>query len=481
MPAESGSDKQREITSPRSVLVLLRSGVAMEDLQATVEPSDLEAATQPLMGKRPDAETQKAVLQRLTQQRRAQSEALLNALVREYNSFCSQVQLDSLIAAYHRVVEEEKQQVTISEEDQASMATAVLLRQERQHRVFESNKIRMLREVQQAREAHDRHVIAEERHREAEAEAELLRTTKAKEREEQRQRQQERLEARREEREAREEVYKQLLEERLTKASERSDERARARERQVQARHAQRLAREEERQRRISRNMAVVAEQAVALEKKREEKDARLVELRQEREARLQEEHTVLHEKQARAARQREEAKARAQDVEDQLRIASEEAFHAAEVRYEEFRAHRQEAVAERTAREAQHQQRLEELRDDLFKKYDSIRTATIEKHRRCEENWVATQKERLVNLMWKRETELEQARMKTYSIRQQQRVAEFQKLQTVVNLMAKRRAADVVVRQREVIYEQAMRDRVVLREERETLKELAKQEEQSY
>ncbi|KAG5488744.1 hypothetical protein JIQ42_00361 [Leishmania sp. Namibia] len=462
------------INSPRSVITLLKNGASPKDWG----PGS-GAASAPAMSSLGSATKEIAAVQaEVCAHRRAyvqaQRDALRRSLQDSYSTLCACAPLNDVVNWYRRLNEADMLSDAVREEEELlPLATVVRQRQERQRRVFESSKVRMMREVQHAKELQDHESASMQRKLQAEAEAEEERSHKALEEQEARRLVQARLEAHQAERQRWEEAYRQRLQARLDRAETRKAERMSARKRQQQAMQELREARETERVRRLERKAALLEEQAVAQEQKRREKEVKCEELRAMRETRLAEEHRALAEKQQRAACLREEARQRAAEAEEAMRRAALQRQLDAEERLRGFQARRQEEAAQRAAATAVHHERLNEARSQALAKEELFKATLVEKHLQEEERYCNTRARQLADIMWRREAEWEQEEAKAYVVLQLQRIAEFKKLHTVASLLEKCKAACAVVRQRERICEQAMRAREKLRAERDALKHL--------
>ncbi|CAJ1038196.1 hypothetical protein Q4I30_008099 [Leishmania utingensis] len=467
--SDNGASPQLRINSPRSVLTLLENGVSPKDWDPR---SDTAFAF--TLGETPQdmAAVQAEVLEHRRAYVQEQRDALHRTLQDSYSLLCARAPFNELVGSYRRLCEADMFESAALEEKEMSLATAVLQRQEQQRRVFETSRARMMRQVQQAKELQERQDSAVQRKLQAEAEAEGERRRKAMEMQARHRIQQARLEAHHAERQRREEAYKQLLQARLNKAATCNAERMAARERQRQTMQQRREAQEAERSRRLVRNAAILEEQAAVQEQKRQEKEASLEKLRATREARLGEEHRVLVEKQQRAAYLREDAKQRAAEAEEAVRQAALQRQLQAEERQRAFQARRQEEAAQRAAALATHHERLNEIRTQALAKEELFKATVEEKHRQHEDHHRDTRARQLVNIMWRREADWEREEAKAYAVLQLQRIAEFNKLHTVVDLLEKRKAANTIVRQRELIYEESIRARDKLRAEQDALKQ---------
>ncbi|KAK7197902.1 hypothetical protein NESM_000744600 [Novymonas esmeraldas] len=461
------------INSPRSVIALLENGVQPKDWNPNTAAASAAAALSALGTTTPDtAAVQAEVREHRRAHVQAQRDALRHTLQDTYALLCARAPLNEIVDWYRRLRQADMEvNVALEEEEQQSLATAVRLRQERQRRVFETNKLRMMRQVQQAKEMQERQDASDQRKVQAEAEAEEARQRKALEEQEGRRQQLARLEAHRAERQRREEAYREQLQARLSKAELRNVERAAARERQLRAVQEQREAQEAERLRRLARNTALLEEQAATQEQRRLEKDAKLEQLRVTREARLVEEHRVLVAKQQRAAQLREEARQRAVEAEEAVRQAAMQRQQHADERLREFHLRRQQEAAERAAVEAAHYDRIDEVRAQAFAKEEQFKATVEEKLQQHEDLYRQSRSRQVADIMWRREADWEAEESKAYAVLQMQRIVEFKKLHTVVELLEKRKVANAIVRQRELVCEQAMRDRDSLRLERDALK----------
>ncbi|KPI87370.1 hypothetical protein ABL78_3558 [Leptomonas seymouri] len=471
-----GISPSTKINSPRSAITLLEHGVSLKDWIV----SDTDSSIAGSAGVRlpsDSAEQSARLCAELQQHRRAhlqaQQKAAQEELEKSYLALCSRTSLQQLLTCYQQVRHSFLHpDADLDEEEKAALSTVVMQRQQRQRRVFETNKIRMLRQVQQAKELHVRLEAAERRQQQAEADAEEERRRKVAEEMIARQLQQQRLEARRAERERREEAVQVELQARMKKVEARNAERLAARERQQRALRQEREAQTAERDRRMERNTALLEEQAALRQQKRLEKEKKLEELRRAREAKMAEEQRLQVEKQLRAAQQRDEARRRAAEAEEAARTAALERHAQVEAQLQAFHARRREEAFQRAMAEAEHHKRLEETRAEAFAKEEKFKATIQEKLQQHEERYRSTRAQQLAELAWRCEAEREELEDKAYAVLQLHRMAEFNKLHTVADLLQKHKAASAVSRQRQLICEQAMRDRERLREERDALKQ---------
>ncbi|CBZ26183.1 conserved hypothetical protein [Leishmania mexicana MHOM/GT/2001/U1103] len=469
---DNGTSPKICINSPRSVIAFLENGATPKDWDlrgshaSAPALSTLGRATQEMAAVQAEVhEHRRAYVQ-------AQRDTLHCTLQDSYSVLCARVPLNELVVWYRRLCEADMLADVALGEEQQSLATAVQQLQERQRQVFETNKIRMMRQIQQAKELQERQEASVQLKLQAEAEAGELRRQKALEEQERRRLQQARLEAHRAERQRREEAYKQQLQARLNKAEACNAERMAARERQLQAMQQRREEQEAERLRRLERSTAVLEEKFAAEEQKRREKAAKLEHLRLAREARLAEERRLLMEKQQRAAYVREEARLRSEEAEEAARREALQRQQYAEERLREFQARRHEEAAQRAVAVAAHHERSNEIRSQALAKEERFKATVEDKHRQSEEHHRERQSRQLTEFMWRREANWEEEEVKTYAVLQLQRLAEFNKLYTVVDLLEKRKAANAVMRHRELICEKVMRARDELRAGRDTLKQ---------
>lgn len=462
-----------KVNSPRSVITFLEHGVSLtdwveDDADSNAHRGDCAGDSSGSVSTRLRAELQ----QHRRAHRQAQRRAACAELEKSYLAFCSQVSLQDVLACYRQARRASlNSNAAIVAQEIAAVSTAVIQRRERQRRVFETNKMRMLRQVQQAKELQERQEAAEQRQQQAELDAEEERRRKATEEETARRLQQERLAARRAEREQREEAAWRQLQSRMVKAEARNAEQVAARERQRRVLQEEREARATERAQRVARITATLEEQAARQDQKRLEKERKVAEMRLAREARLAEEQRLQTEKHQRAAQQRDEARQRAAEAEEAARAAALERQAQVETRLQGFYGRRRDEAAQRAALEAEHQKRLEEARAEAYAKEAQFKRATQEKLVQHEERYQDTRAHQLADIAWRRAAEREEQEDKAYVVLQLQRKAEYQKLYTVADLLEKRRAANAVTQQRNLICEQAMRERDKLREERDALK----------
>ncbi|GET93415.1 hypothetical protein, conserved [Leishmania tarentolae] len=470
---DNGTSPQLRINSPRSVITFLENGASPKDWDPRSSAASPSAAALSALGGATQgaASVQAEVHEHRRAYVQAQRDALSRTLQDSYSVLCARVPFNELVDWYHRLSEADKLEDAV-QDDQSSLATAVQQLQERQQHVFETNKVRIMRQMQQAKELQARQEASVQRKLQAEAEAEELRQQKALEEQERRRLQQARLEAHRAERQRREEAYKKQLQDRLDKAEICNAERVAARDRQLQAMQQRREAQEAERLRRLERSTVALEEKFAAEERKRQEKAAKLEKLREEREARLVEERRMLVEKQQRAAFLREEARQRSEEAGEAARQAALQRQLHADERLREFQARRQDEAAQRAVLMAAHHERCNVIRSQTLAKEELFRATVEDKQRQNEEHHRERRSRQLTDIMWRREANWEEEEVKTYAVLQLKRIAEFSKLYTVVDLLEKRKAANAVVRHREIICEKVLRARDDLRARREILKQ---------
>ncbi|KAG5490217.1 hypothetical protein JKF63_00336 [Porcisia hertigi] len=469
---DDAASRQSRINSPRSVITLLENGVLPQDWNPKSYAAP--AATMSAFG---DIEQEASSLQsEICAHRRAhvqaKRDAIRRALQDSYSSLCAQVPLNELVSWYRDLRQDDTLPNAALETEELTLETVAQQRPVRQRWVLEGNKPPMARELQLIKKFQGRQEATAQRKLHEGVEVDVWRRNKMQAEQESRQPQQIRLEAHLVERQRREEEYQRELQSRLEKAEARNAERAVAREKQLRKLQQQREAQEAERVRRLERNMAAQEEQAAALEKKRREKEAKIEQLRAMREARLEEDHRRLVEKQQQVAYLRDLAKRRAAEAEEAARQAALERQLQVEERLRELQARRREEAVQRMVAEIAHHEHLNEIRSQALAREEMLKATVEGKNRQNEEHYRTARLRQLADIMWRREAHWEEEEAKAYAVLQLQRIVEFRKLYTVAQLLEKRKAAEAVVRQRELMHEQAMRSRDELRAQRDLLTE---------
>ncbi|EPY35183.1 hypothetical protein AGDE_07546, partial [Angomonas deanei] len=198
--------------SPRSALVCLRNGVSMADLKPSVSEDQL-----------PNEKNLREAVSVFRSERDAKRRSRLLGMLRaDYRELCAKVDVERLIEAFHHPPPPKAL---------SDPPTALLQRQERQRKVFETNKVRMEKQVEYAKETQARRLEAEERLRQAEEEAQLALEEKKRKEMEAKALQEERLERQKQKNKEMEEFYQQQLDTRIALAEERSKQREEAQER----------------------------------------------------------------------------------------------------------------------------------------------------------------------------------------------------------------------------------------------------------
>ncbi|CAD2212851.1 hypothetical protein AGDE_15390 [Angomonas deanei] len=183
--------------------------------------------------------------------------------------------------------------------------------------------------------------------------------------------------------------------------------------------------------------------------------------------------------RQEKAARAREEARRRADEEEQRVREVALARQREVEKRLEEFERERQEKRLTRAREEEEKEQRRELARLKEEQKEEEFKAKVIRTQQEHEAAYAEAQKERELELALRKEKEREEIEEKLYAVRKKKRVDEFCKLRTTADLFEKRKAADAVEEQRNLIYEKMMTERKLLNEERDQLKKTISEQQQ--
>ncbi|KEG12398.1 hypothetical protein DQ04_01741000 [Trypanosoma grayi] len=459
--AEKKNDSIQSLNSPRSVIVLLRNGIAMEDLL----PSEIRD-DDPLLPK--DQETRRLVKQMRMERDLRTRESLLQKLRDEYVPLCRAVNLADVLKAFRS---------TEKRENSVELPTSIKVGHERRQRILETSKKQMEKQLAFVKNVHERQLVAEERHRKVEEEARARIERKKEEELLARQRAAERLATQRQKAVEMEAVYQKELEERHARAEEKNARRIEAQQRLIEQRRAERMKMAEERQRRFERIAELQEQQKLQVQRKYEEKDDKLQRLREEQERRREDMHQKMLEKAAKSVELRELARQRAALHEERVRQAAAEQQRKVEERLLRFHHDTEEARAKRAQQEEVKRERFKEIISIADHKLATFKEEVLEKQMQHEKNFIEIQRQRQAELLAKREREREEMEATAFAVVRNKRMTEFEKLEMVLRLLSKRDAAVFLERQRELLLHETHKSRDAMLEERNMLKKQISQQ----
>ncbi|CCD14665.1 unnamed protein product, partial [Trypanosoma congolense IL3000] len=320
------------INSPRSALVMLRSGIVASDLAIRKVGDDA-----PLLPKDPEA---RRVVKTIRMKHYIKSvESILERLRLEYSFLCSNVNLNELVSAFRS-----NRRPPVVEVQPTVIREAL----EKQRRLFEMASRKLDTEAAYAKKVQERDLLIEQRAQRLE---EHMKEKMRRKREEEllmHQNAAARLKIQQQRCAAAEAEYQKQLHERLKRAEERSAHQQAARELLLEQRRIQRKKLAEERQARMEHAMQQQEIQNSLIKQKYEEREAKLEELRKERERRRVEAHEKLVEKAAKSSQLRGEVQQRALLRELELRKVAVEQQEEVEKRLQNLTKLREEEVVQR-------------------------------------------------------------------------------------------------------------------------------------
>eukprot|EP00796_Vickermania_ingenoplastis_P008217 gene8217-5741_t len=445
-----------KITSPRSVLVMLRNGVSTSDLKLSLPKDDDYLLPQ-------DPVLRAAVKRYRMEREKVRRDTLSELLLSDYLSLSSQFSQSELIFAVNKPPD-------VAEKIPA-MPTSLLERQERQRKQFEINKMRLSREQELAEAVEAKRLIAEERKQRAVEEQRAAMEAKAKAEEEQRKMQQRRLEEQKRKLQEMEKLAMENLRQRQELAEKRNEERALAQAQQFEERQKIRHEKEAERQRRFAHVARMREEQAAMVLQKREEVEQKLAQIEESRRLQAEEEKKLLREKQLKVKEARREAARRAAEQEEKIRQAALEKQQQVELRIQKFIESREEQAQRRAEEERMKTSRRREAFESAILQEEELKKVTEAKRLEHELRYGKVQTEKTLSMTLHREREREELASKAATIRMMQRVQEFKKLQTVAELIEKKRVAEHLEKQRADILARSIAERDKMNLEKEALR----------
>lgn len=446
------------LTSPRSALVLLRNGVSMQDLMVEqTKDEDLHLPQDPAL---------RTAVQTFRQERgKARRDELLEFLLNDYHTICSQYSQQDLITAVNTPV-------NLSERHDVRSCTSLSERQEKQRKQFEINKLRMARVNDLAESLHAKRKAAEERRLRAEEEQREALEAKLRSEAEARKVQQQRLMKQRQKLEEMEEAYLENLKQRQELAQRRNEERLQAQARQFELRQKIRREKEEQRKKRFAHSAALQEMQSEEVQLKRKQAEEKMTAMEEMRRAKVLEEKQLLKEKQARVQESRKEAARRAAEKEESFREVAVQRQREVEERLSRFIEMRNEqAVTRAKAEELKKEKRMDALQSSK-RAEEEFKMKTEEKQLKHMEVYNEISKVKLLNLTLVREREREEAKAKAFAIKKLQRMEEFKKIRTISKLILKRRIAEHLEEQRAKLLQASLAERDKLFLEKQDLRE---------
>lgn len=452
MTASNGVPK---ITSPRSVLVLLRNGVSTRDLRHLREEDDTILPQDPIL--------RTAVKRFRVEREKSKREELCEMLLNDYLSVCAQFSLQELLFAVNRAP-------NVAEKN-TKTPTSLLERQEKQRKQFEINKVRLVRTNELAESLLAKKIAAEDRRLKAEDEQRDLADAKRRQQEEAKRLQQQRLAEQKAKIEEMERVTVENLKARQMKAEKRNEERIEAQERQFQQQQQLRRDKEAERKRRFAHAAMLQEQQAEEVQRKREAVEQKLEEIEESKRLKALEDHRLLIEKQARVREARKEAALRALEQEEQIKQVAIAKQQQVDERIQKFIETREEEAQRRVVVEQQKAAKRQEAFQHAVEIQEVFQQNIAAKRKKHDQVFDAIVEEKNLSLTLQREVHREEMAGKASSICMLQRVEEFKKLRTVAQLIEKKLVADHLKEQREAILAQSLAERDKLASEKEALR----------
>ncbi|EAN79964.1 hypothetical protein, conserved [Trypanosoma brucei brucei TREU927] len=444
------------VNSPRSALVMLRCGITVPDLLVHEIGDDA-----PLLPTDPEDRTMVKSIR--MKQHKASVISILEQVRNEYCSLCCAVSLPDLVEAFRR-----KRQVNIEVAKSAMIRDAL----EKQKRLFECAERKLEVEANRAKNLQERERLIELRNERLQ---EMMMEKVRRKREEDLIAQQNaaaRIKLQQERNAEREKEYQRELQERLERAEERTARQQAARDHLLEQRRIRRKKNAEERQARIERMAEMQEQQSEILRRKYEERDAKVQLVQEERERKQREAQELLAARAAKSQELREQARQRALLREEEVRQAALGQQQEVENRLRQLTKQREEEVAERAKKEAEKRERLKGVLTLTAEKQISLKEVSLKKQEKFKERHDEIQRHQAEEIMLKRERERDLMEAKAFAVLQKKRVAEFNKVEVVLQLIAKREATEALETQREMLLRENFKNHATLTQHRKSLKE---------
>lgn len=451
-------DQLPRLTSPRSVLALLRNGICAQDL--TVEEKKEEDVRLPQ-----ESSVRTAVQNYRREREKGRREELVDFLLNDYLSICSKFSQQDLISAVNAPLD-------LAEQEDVRRSTSLAERQKKQQKQFEINTVRKERMTELAEKLHAKRKAAEERRRKAEEEQREALEAKVKSETEARRAQQFRLAEQRRKLEEIEQKNLENFKKRQELAERRNKELLLAQERQFELRQQTRKEKEEQGRKRFAHIALLQEKQAIEAQQKRklaEEKTAKMEEMRQ---MKAMEEKKLLKEKQARVKEARDDASRRAATQEESIRKAAVQRQKDVELRLSHFMEVRNAQAVKRADAERVKMVKRMEARSISKHAEEEFKRQTEEKQAKHMEIYFELENKKLLDLTLSREKQREEMDSKAFAIKKLQRMEEFKKLRTISKLILKRKVAEHLEQQRAKLLEASLEERDKLYTEKQDLRE---------
>ncbi|RNF14288.1 uncharacterized protein Tco025E_06021 [Trypanosoma conorhini] len=457
-----GDAKVTSLNSPRSVIVMLQNGIVVNDLvpHTTIHDDALLP---------PDPEMRQLVKRMRMERQRRYREELLASLQERYVELCRGVNLAEVIKAFH----ENKKQETVVE-----LPTSLKKEQERQQRALLMERTRIEKQINLAKDVHERQLIAEDRQRRVEEEARARIEAKKAEERLAHERAAERLALQRQKIAELEAFYKKGLQERQARAEEKQARRAEAQQRQIEHRREEQERLAGERQLRFQRVAEQQEQQKLMIQQKHEAKEEKLRRLREEQERQQEKLRAKTLERAVKSVELREMARKRAAMHEEKVRQAAEEQQRKMEERIARFQQSSKAARAERALQEEQKRTRMKEAFAAAVDRVNTFKEEVIEKQVKHQKLFDELQRRRDEEILTRQEREREDMEAKSFAVLRNKRMTEFGKLETVLQLLSKREAALSLERERALLRQETRKAREAMLVERQALKEMVLQTE---
>lgn len=435
------------LNSPRSVVVMFRNGVAVEDLQA--QPASAFDAK--------DAE-ESAVMQQHHEQRRT---ALLASLREEYRDLSSNFPLFDLL-----------DDMANMRDGQPSNATVLKRQGEKLRMAAYANKQRMVKQLEYERELHQKAAEADRRRKRQEQEIEEKKEAMRRE-----------LVQKHEQSVARVREQKQLAEDAAASqraASLRRKQRLEAEERERSLHKSQsdqqRLAETQHKAalkaHRIAQNREALQRQQEQMEEDRQRKEetveARRAKVERERAERREQQQA----KQDAAARAREQAKNKAQSVAESIRIEAEEKTRRAEERLQAFQAYKAKQQQQHLLEESHRRQRQREAISQAERMRNARKQELIDRQRATSEHLDHVHADRARSAAEEHLHQQLQRDDKRFLVERQKRAMDFNKVMSIASITHKAERAEYISSQRQRMIAATRHEREQSRLERERLRE---------
>ncbi|RNF09507.1 hypothetical protein TraAM80_02116 [Trypanosoma rangeli] len=460
-PPENGASVP-SLNSPRSVIVMLQNGIAVDDLVPHTTIHD--GALLPT-----DPELRQLVKRMRIERKQRCRENLLQTLSEKYMELCRSVNLADVLKAFRN---DGKRNIVVE------IPASLKIDHERRQRALLMERNRLEKQINYAKDLHTRQLIADERQLRAEEEAQARIEAKKAEERLAHERAAERLALQRQKIAEREAFYRKVLQERQARAAERQARYVEAQQQKMEHRRKEQQRLAEERHLRFERVAERQEKQKLMIQQKHEAKEEKLHRLHEEQERRREELHAKILESAAKSMGLRELVRKRAAMHEEKVRQLAEEQQQKVEERLVRFRQSSKEARARRALEEEKKRTRTKEVLTAAAEKINSLKEETIKKQEKHNKLFDELQHQREAELVTRQEREREDMEAKSFAVVRNKRVTEFAKLETVLQLLSKREAALSLEMERAVLRQEMCKAREAMVAERQALKAKVQQTE---